>query len=84
MPPLDSRRDFRDDGASFRVRRDMELRRRDLPLIVQGEFRVMRWLRQASPIKIFATIVVGGALFFVAYFIIAFGGLVVYDAVTRR
>lgn len=81
--PIDPLRDFQDDGASFRVRRETELRRRYAPVIIQGENRFARWFRQSSPVKIFATIVIGGVLFFVAYFVLAFGGLIIYDALTR-
>ena len=73
---------FEDDGASFRVRRKRELETR-FRVIVQGEGWFKRWLRKSSPIKIFASLVIGGVLFFVAYFILAFGGLILYDALTR-
>lgn len=83
LVPLDPIRDFQDDGASFRVRREAELRRRNAPLIVQGENRLGRWFRRTSPVKIFATIVLGGAAFFFAYFVLAFTCLIIYDAITR-
>lgn len=75
--------DFEDDGASFRVRRDRELRRREMPLIVQGENRVARWLRLSSPVKIFVTIFFGLTVFFFAYFVIGFGALFIYAALTQ-
>lgn len=54
-----------------------------MPLIVQGENRVARWLRLSSPVKIFVTIFFGLTVFFFAYFVIGFGALFIYAALTQ-